>query len=330
MRVSAVCPTRNRHRYFEILIDQFNGQTYPQENMELIIFDDSEYKYENEIIQQGNIRYIHDNSKVYKIWEKRQLLNEISTGDYIVCMDDDDIYMNDYVECCISTLHNSNKLLAGIVNPYKYCILNTQMYRGKMKCKNMINCTLSYKREILKYTNYIDNGKNNAEEVNFTKNFTIDAEKLDNNCKMIHMKHTMNTVRKRWQTCSRLKTDTKYIKYLEPIFAINPIIYLLLKKKKSIGYKHVICKQVYGQNKMLFIMNRIRDDKHRKYSIIMNQTRFENLKTITFYERLYYYLLGKIEWTILTENIQVKDTMMVIIKRDDHTNNFLQHNIMNI
>ena len=99
MFVSVVCPTYKRHRYIPFLIKQFNMQTYDATKMELIIFDDSPIPYDfDEIQNDDRIIYMHDNSKHFYIWEKRNILNEKAKGDIIICMDDDDIQSKYRVE----------------------------------------------------------------------------------------------------------------------------------------------------------------------------------------------------------------------------------------
>ena len=74
MFVSVICPSYKRHRFIPFLIEQFNNQTYPKDKLELIIFDDTPIAYPFDI-EDDRVRYIHDNSKHYMLWEKRNKLS---------------------------------------------------------------------------------------------------------------------------------------------------------------------------------------------------------------------------------------------------------------
>ena len=82
-RVTVICPTFKRHRYLPILVEQFKNQDYNKSLMDLIILDDSPdpFPFLKEE-KDKNIQYIHDKQKSM-LWEKRNKLNDLSTGDII-------------------------------------------------------------------------------------------------------------------------------------------------------------------------------------------------------------------------------------------------------
>jgi glycosyltransferase involved in cell wall biosynthesis len=88
--VSVLCATYNRQQLIPLVIHQFNNQDYPNDRMELIIIDDSDYECFFESNQE-NIKYTYLKSKV-PIGKKRNMLNDMASGEYIVWFDDDDFY----------------------------------------------------------------------------------------------------------------------------------------------------------------------------------------------------------------------------------------------
>lgn len=102
--VSILMPTYNRKNFLELIIDNILSQTYPKNKLELVIIDDGKEKLikdENKIrniIFPIKLKYIKiDHKKKLKIGEKRNYLVKYSSYDYCINMDDDDIYLNNYI-----------------------------------------------------------------------------------------------------------------------------------------------------------------------------------------------------------------------------------------
>ncbi len=96
--VSVVTPTWNRGAFLPYLLYMYRYQDYPADRRELIILDDSPQSHQHIIdrLTNGtpeafNIRYIHHPEKL-PLGKKRNMLNELARGEYILCMDDDDYY----------------------------------------------------------------------------------------------------------------------------------------------------------------------------------------------------------------------------------------------
>ena len=94
--VSVVTPTWNRGAFLPYLLYMYRYQDYPADRRELIILDDSPQSHQHIIdrLTNGtpgsfNIRYIHHPEKL-PLGKKRNMLNELARGEYILCMDDDD------------------------------------------------------------------------------------------------------------------------------------------------------------------------------------------------------------------------------------------------
>ena len=166
--------------------------------MELIIFDDSPSPYPfDEINDDDRILYIHDNTKHFKIWEKRNILNEKAKGDIIVCMDDDDFQSNHRVQHSVDTLIRSNALLCGYNGLFIYDSNNKNVYEIQHKRKNhVLNNCFAFKKQLLTKTKYKETKGNFGEEEHFTKNFTENVELLDKFKTILVVNHSTNTVSK--------------------------------------------------------------------------------------------------------------------------------------
>ena len=112
--ITILVPTWNRARFLPLFIMNLKTQTYPHARLKLIIDDDGENKFITDIeefkknVYPIKVKYITDKKK-RSIGEKRNdLVKECDTK--IFCfMDDDDIYMADYILYSYVTL-NKNKV----------------------------------------------------------------------------------------------------------------------------------------------------------------------------------------------------------------------------
>ena len=102
--VSILMPTYNRNKFLDLILNNILSQTYPKNKLEWMIIDDGEEKLisdENKIrnlIFPIKLKYIKINPKQkLKIGEKRNYLVKYCTNNYCINMDDDDIYLNNYI-----------------------------------------------------------------------------------------------------------------------------------------------------------------------------------------------------------------------------------------
>ena len=246
-RVTVICPTFKRHRYLPILIEQFKNQNYDKSLMDLIILDDSPDPYPF-LKEDKSIQYIHDKQKSM-LWEKRNKLNELSTGDIIVCMDDDDIYFPDRVSHAVSTLENSRSLLAGCSSLYIHDLLHNRLHFFKARVRNhLLNGTFAYKRVLLKTNKYTSTPKNYSEESTFTRKFTTPYVLLDCDKTIICVGHGQNTVPK-----DRFCTNNTEVKTLPP----------------SLTYPKDILSTITDANPMIYWINM--DTNKQRYKSMMTQ-----------------------------------------------------------
>jgi hypothetical protein len=120
--VSLLTPTFNRTMFTELMITNIKHFSYPKEKIEWNILDSNDKGIENykklfdeesKIKQLENflgikINYIYTDERL-NIGEKRNRLCEMSNYDYLINMDDDDIYLPGYINYSIDILLNLEK-----------------------------------------------------------------------------------------------------------------------------------------------------------------------------------------------------------------------------
>ena len=193
--VSCICPTYNRRRFLPYLLRMFNAQTYPKDRRELIIVDDSP-ETNADIIKQynvdKNIRYYHLKEKL-ELGKKRNYINSLIKGEYVVCFDDDDYYPPERVAHAITMLQSSKKQIAGSTRISIYYTALDKIYEfGPYGPNHGTNGTFAYHRDYLKNHNYQDDAKM-AEEKYFSKDYTEPLVQLDPYKTIICISHSCNT-----------------------------------------------------------------------------------------------------------------------------------------
>ena len=214
--VSVICPTYKRRRFLPNMIKQFNYQTYPQSNMELVIIDDSPESNADIIPPQENIRYIYIPEHI-NLGYKRNLLNKAAIGDIIVCFDDDDYYSPERVAHAVTKLESTGAQIVGssVIHVY-YTHLDKIYELGPYGKNHATNGTFAYTRQYLANHSYIDT-KSKAEEAHFTNNFTEKMPQLDPHKVMVCISHQNNTVDK----VKFVKTGKLIPTKLQRFFKIN-------------------------------------------------------------------------------------------------------------
>jgi len=202
--VSILVPTYNRRKFIPQLLRNFEKQTFPHNDMELIIVDDGSEPVDD-LIQKSKYHKTGNgtNSRIiYKrldqripLGEKRNLLNDISKGEIIITMDDDDWYSAEYVKTMVRTLNKSNLLICGASKIFTYlseykAILRLGPYGENHTCNHL----MGYKREYLTNHEY-DSELMSGEEIGFTNNFTEPMIQIENSERIfLLMRHGGNTV----------------------------------------------------------------------------------------------------------------------------------------
>jgi hypothetical protein len=195
--VSVICPTWNRREFLPYLLYIYQYQDYPADKRELIIVDDSPESNEDLIDMlvdptQHNVRYIHSDKKLI-LGEKRNLLNRLAEGDYIICFDDDDYYPQDKISWQVATMHENNAIFSGSDQIYIWYSHLDKIYRTHPFGKNhALNGTFGYHRNFLRNHRYDDNASM-AEEAGFLNGFTVPVLQIETEKAILCVSHSANT-----------------------------------------------------------------------------------------------------------------------------------------
>ena len=104
-KISAICITYGRRRMLEEALESFLRQDYP--NKELIILNDEPLVYYE--FDHPQVLIFNYQERFTAIGEKRNYATDLSTGDYLLPWDDDDIYLPNRMSFCYETLMKGNK-----------------------------------------------------------------------------------------------------------------------------------------------------------------------------------------------------------------------------
>lgn len=115
--VSCIMPTYNRQCFIPNAITQFLKQDYP--NKELIIIDDSDVSIKPLIPDSNMIQYHYLNEKL-DIGSKRNIANQMSKGQIIIHLDDDDFYDTNWIAIQVSFLLENQLEITGLSLPLFY------------------------------------------------------------------------------------------------------------------------------------------------------------------------------------------------------------------
>lgn len=209
--VSVICPTWNRREFLPYLLYIYQYQDYPADKRELIIVDDSPDSNEDLIemlVDRSlhNVRYIHSDKKLI-LGEKRNLLNRLAKGKYIICFDDDDYYPQDKISWQVAKMQNSNATFSGCDQIYIWYSHLNKIYRTRSFGKtHALNGTFGYHRSFLHNHRY-DDKASLAEEGYFLKNFSAPVLQLEPEKAILCISHSANTYDKDFILGSSEPTD---------------------------------------------------------------------------------------------------------------------------
>lgn len=197
--VSVVTPTWNRAAFLPYLLYMYRYQDYPADRRELVILDDSPQSHQSIIDrltqnhpEKFNIRYIYHPEKL-DLGRKRNMLNELARGEYILCMDDDDYYPADKISYTIEMMLRHRALISGSDQiPIWYSHINRIFKTHSFGKRHILNGTFCYHRNYLKKHRYVDEC-NLGEEEGFTNKFTVEPLQLPGERTIICVSHSQNT-----------------------------------------------------------------------------------------------------------------------------------------
>jgi glycosyltransferase involved in cell wall biosynthesis len=206
MFVSVITSTHNRARFIPRLIEMYMAQTYPQELMEWIIFDDGQEDTDHLFLNADltNVRYIKKASKL-PMGMKLNMLKNAAVGDITVVMDDDDYYPPERVASVVRAFQENPEInLAGCSLVYTYFTDTDEVYAlGPYHDRHALNCTLAWRST---YTGRYDDAEPCAVESAFLNGFTQPMVQLDPRQTILHIVHGSNTFREKRKVSRMEKT----------------------------------------------------------------------------------------------------------------------------
>ena len=222
MFVSIITPTYNRAHFLPRLLEGYLHQTYPRDQMEWIILDDSEdLNPFLSKLQDPTIRYITLNEKK-PMGAKLNLLTKEARGDLIIVMDDDDYYPPERIETAVRAFAENPQLdVAGCSKVYMYSTATNEIYvAGPYHERHALNCTMAFRRKYLD-THAYDDAEPCAVERVFTNNFTEPMIQLPSKETILHIIHSSNTFQAKMSIGKLVKTAC----VLEDFIGSNLICY---------------------------------------------------------------------------------------------------------
>ena len=196
-KVSVCTPTFNRRPFIPIMIKCFEHQTYPKDKIEWIIIDDGTDKIEELVTHIPQVKYFKYNEKM-TLGKKRNLLNEKSTGDIIIYMDDDDYYPPERISHAVDMLQkNPKSLCAGSSAMFIYFKhINKMLQFGPYGPNHATAATFAFRRSLLNITKF-DEKSSVAEERKFLKDYTIPFVQLESKKCILVVSHNHNSFDKK-------------------------------------------------------------------------------------------------------------------------------------
>jgi len=223
--VSILTPTYNRRKFFPILIHCVLHQKYPKEYIEWIILDDGDDKIEDLVIdiKQIKVRYYKENKKL-TIGAKRNKLNQLATGDILICFDDDDYHMPERILISVIEILKTSINIVGSSTMYCYFTDIKQIYQlGPYGIYHATNGTLAYKKEYANTHKHVEN-KAHGEEQSFLNNFNEKLNQLDPFKTILVLSHDSNTYDKNKLRELELKKDESKCKITKTNFKLKSFI----------------------------------------------------------------------------------------------------------
>jgi len=194
--ISICTPTFNRRPFIPTIIKCIENQTYPREKIEWLILDDGTDKIEDLVSHLPYVKYFKYDEKM-TLGKKRNILNEKSTGEIIIFMDDDDYYPVDRIQHAVDKLRGSKALCAGSSAMFIYFKHINKMYQfGPYGPNHATAATFAFKRELLSKTKF-DEKSSVAEEKKFLKDYTIPFVQLDPKKSIVVFSHDHNSFDKK-------------------------------------------------------------------------------------------------------------------------------------
>ena len=190
--ISILTPTFNRNNFLPLMLNNIQHFTYPKEKIEWNILesnDQSLENYEKIFDKEDEIKYFEEvlgikikykfiNEKL-SIGKKRNILSENSTHDYLINMDDDDIYLPSYLNHSIDILINHKKDITGCLDMlfiYPEKDYKTSYIRCIQDFKLYHEATLCMKKSHWNKYKYEDSSKGEGKDIYGSSDFCFNSD----------------------------------------------------------------------------------------------------------------------------------------------------------
>ena len=195
--VSICTPTYNRRPFIPSLIKSIQQQRYPVNKLEWIIVDDGPDSIEDLVKDIPIVRYVRYNTKI-TLGHKRNVMNSLAKGDYIIYFDDDDYYPPTRIYHAINTLLiNPSISIVGSSELLIYYNHLKEIWKfGSAGRYHSTAATFAFHRRLLNITKFDDNDEG-GEEKTFLKGFTIPLIQLNPIQTILVFSHLFNTFDKK-------------------------------------------------------------------------------------------------------------------------------------
>ena len=195
--VSICTPTYNRRPFIPSLIKSIEQQRYPKNKIEWIIVDDGSDPIEDLVKDIPFVKYVRYNTKI-TLGYKRNVMNSMAKGEYLVYFDDDDYYPPTRIYHAISTLmNNPSYLIAGSSELLIYYNHLKEIWKfGSSGRYHSTAATFAFHKKLLNMTKFNDNDES-AEEKAFLKQYTIPLIQLNPIHTILVFSHSFNTFDKK-------------------------------------------------------------------------------------------------------------------------------------
>ena len=201
--VSILTATYNRREFLPSLIEMVKAQTFNLKQCEWVILDDSPTSNRDlfEPLARLNtisVQYYHYDSGKLPIGQKRNMLNDLARGEYMVVFDDDDFHCPERISHSVTMLNSCKAEFAGNSEMYLYfsddeTVWKYQGHGGG----HFTNGTAAYRRSYLRRHRYDDKAVS-AEEASFSDRYAAPIVQLNPFRTILVKCHPTNTVDKRF------------------------------------------------------------------------------------------------------------------------------------
>lgn len=190
--ISIITITRNRRKFLPLLVYNYQNIDYPQDKIEWIIIDDGDEEIKDLLPKKNNVKYVHlDVDKPLTVGYKRNYALSYAQGEYIVHMDDDDVYFKHSVLSRVKALISNKKQCIGITIVPCMDIINKLGFTIGSNHSILAEASMCYTRKFWEERQYNENVKT-GEALLFLKDRSQDIIQIPYIFVMIALTHSTN------------------------------------------------------------------------------------------------------------------------------------------